>query len=106
LLAAAALTVAGLSAVGGSTPGAAADDSLYRPAADFRPTGDKVRVAPDRYHAVRVDLARARAVLRGAPRAKDSSGLVFEVPTPTGGTERFTSHQPRTMESGLAARHP
>ena len=32
--------------------------------------------------------------------------MVFSVPTPTGGTERFTVHTTRTMEPKLAAAHP
>lgn len=106
LLVALVLAVAGLSALGGSTTGAAADDALYRTVSSFRLAGDKVRVRPERYRAVRVDLAQARARLRNAPRAADRSSLAFEVPTPSGGTERFAVHEVRTMEGRLAAAHP
>lgn len=106
ILTATALTVAGLSALGGSSTVAVADDAMYRPIAHFKLTGDKVRVRPDHYTAVRVDVAQAREQLRNAPRAADRSGLVFKVPTPSGGTERFTVHETRTMESKLAAAHP
>ncbi len=105
LVAAAALAAAVLPAFGGSTSGAVADDSLYRPATSFKPSGES-RVAPDRFHAVRVDLAQARSLLSGAPRAADRSEFVFEVPTPSGSTERFSIHQTRTMERKLAAAHP
>jgi hypothetical protein len=107
--AAAVLAAAVLPAVGGGSTGATvatAADPMYRPLSNFKPSGDKVRVAPDHYSAVRVDLGRARAQLSEAPRAGARSGLVFSVPTPTGGTERFTVKTTRTMESKLAAAHP
>jgi len=101
------LGVAGLSALGGTTGGAAvADDAIYRPMGRLVPTGAKVRVRPDEYSAVRVDLAAARARLRGAPGANARSALVFEVPTPEGGTERFALHRTRVMAPRLAAAHP
>ncbi len=106
LVAAAALAAAVLPAFGGSTAGSVAADPLYRPLANYQVSGDKVRIAPDHFSAVRVDLGKARAQLRNAPRASDRSGAVFTVPTPTGGTERFTVHATRTMESKLAAAHP
>ena len=82
LVAAAALAAAVLPAVGGGTTGAIAADPLYRPLSNFKLSGDKVRIAPERYSAVRVDLAQARAQLRDAPRAGARSGMVFSVPTP------------------------
>ena len=109
LVAAAAAVLVGaavLPAAGVSTTGAAADDALYRPLSGFKPSGGKVRIAPDRYSAVRVDLGRARSELRGAPGASSGTGVVFRVPTPSGGTERFSVHRTRTMEADLAAAHP
>ena len=106
LVAAAVLAAAVLPAVGGGTTGATAADPLYRPLSNFKPSGDKVRIAPEHYSAVRVDLGRARAELSDAPRAGARSGMVFSVPTPTGGTERFTVQRTRTMEPKLAAAHP
>lgn len=106
LVAAAALAAAVLPAFGGGSTGAVAADPLYRPLSKYTVSGDKVRVAPDRYSAVRVDLGKARASLRNAPRASDRAGLVFSVPTPAGGTERFALHATRTMEPKLAAAHP
>ncbi|HET9419630.1 MAG TPA: M12 family metallo-peptidase [Nocardioides sp.] len=106
LVAAAVLAAAVLPAVGGGSTGATAADPMYRPLSDFAPSGDRVRIAPDHYSAVRVDLGRARAQLSEAPRASARAGLVFSVPTPTGGTERFTVKATRTMEPKLAAAHP
>jgi len=106
LVAAAVLAAAVLPAVGGGSTGATAADPMYRPLSSFKASGDKVRIAPDHYSAVRVDLGRARAQLSEAPRAGARSGLVFSVPTPTGGTERFTVKRTRTMEPKLAAAHP
>ena len=106
LVAAAALAAAVLPAFGGGSTGAIAADPLYRPLSNYELSGDKVRIAPDAYSAVRVDLGKARAQLRNAPRASDRSGVVFSVPTPTGGTERFTVHATRVMEPKLAAAHP
>ena len=106
LVAAAVLAAALLPAVGGGTTGATAADPLYRPLSDFKASGEKVRITPEHYSAVRVDLGRARSELSEAPRAGARSGMVFSVPTPTGGTERFTVHSTRTMESKLAAAHP
>jgi hypothetical protein len=106
LLAAAALATAVLPALGGSTTGAAAADPLYRPLSNFELSGDNVRITPDRYAAVRIDLAQARSELQDAPRAADRAGMEFSVPTPAGGTERFLLHATRTMEAELAAAHP
>ncbi len=105
-VAAAALAAAVLPAFGGSSTGAIAADPLYRPLANYELSGDKVRVEPDHYSAVRVDLGQARARLRSAPRVGDRSSVVFSVPTPTGGTERFAVHATRMMEPKLAAAHP
>ena len=106
LVAAAALAAAVLPAAGGGTAPATAADPLYRPLSNFKPSGDQVRIAPEHYSAVRVDLGQARDELSEAPRADARAGMVFSVPTPTGGTERFTVHRTRTMEAKLAAAHP
>ena len=51
-------TAAGLlPAVSTTSSAAPAPDPTFRPLAGFKPSGDKVRVAPLRYSAVRVDLA-------------------------------------------------
>jgi hypothetical protein len=104
LAAAATLAAATLSpAVGSAAP---EGDGLYRPIGRFEPVGAKVRISPDAYRAVRVDLAGVRRALSSAPRAGSGSGLVFRVPTPAGGTERFSVQRTQVMESELAARHP
>lgn len=77
----------------------ASDDQLYRAVSDFRVSGAKVRVDPESYAAVRVDVPGLRAELAG-----DST--VLEVPTPDGGTERFAVEQTQVMAPGLAAAHP
>ena len=99
---------------GGSLPAfalsgadAAPDDSNYRPSAEKQAlTGDKVRVRPEEYRAVEVDLAGVRSTLHKAPAAARGHHLVFRVPTPTGGTERFAVQRTQVMEPGLAADHP
>ncbi|GAA4379425.1 M12 family metallo-peptidase [Nocardioides caricicola] len=82
-----------------SSAGASGDDELYRAVSDFRVSGAKVRVEPDSYAAVRVDLPSLRAEL-----ADDST--VLEVPTPDGGTERFEVEETQVMAPALAAAHP
>ncbi|WP_243059047.1 M12 family metallo-peptidase [Nocardioides sp. SR21] len=82
-----------------SSAGASDDDQLYRALSDFRVSGAQVRVDPESYTAVRVDVAELRAEL-----ADDST--VLEVPTPDGGTERFAVEQTQVMAPGLAAAHP
>jgi hypothetical protein len=82
-----------------SSAGATDDDPLYRAVSDFRVSGAKVRVDPDSYTAVRVDVPELRAELADSP-------TVLEVPTPDGGTERFSVQQTQVMQPGLAAAHP
>lgn len=89
-----------------SSAGAVPDDAVYRRLADFKPTGPRVRVRPDHYNAVRVDTARVRSALSGAPAVGSTGSTVFRVPTPSGGTERFAVQRTQLMEAGLAAAHP
>lgn len=96
LLASAALAAAVLP-LAGPTAGQA-DDAAFRALPDFTPSGDRVRVAPEEYAAVRVDTARLRAELA-------ASGVV-SVPTPAGGVERFEVEPTQVMAPGLAAAHP
>ena len=105
LVAAAVLAAALLPAVGGGPTGATAADPLYRPLSNFKASGKKVGSPGALLRGAR----RPRpgpAQLSDAPRASARSGVVFSVPTPTGGTERFTVHATRTMEPKLAAAHP
>ncbi|WP_340537214.1 reprolysin-like metallopeptidase [Nocardioides sp. GXZ039] len=85
---------------------AAGRDPVFRPLDGFKPTGDKIRVHPDRYSAVRVDLAGARAALAGAPAEGDGGGVDFALPTPTGATERFSVQRTAVLAPRLAAAHP
>src|SRR5215218_4872240 len=72
-----------------SAADAADDGGLYRQVSGFRPDGSKLRVDPDSYTAVRVDVAALRATLADAPPAGADDSTVLDVPTPSGGTERF-----------------
>ncbi len=90
----------------GSTAGAAPDDAVFRPLPNFEPTGAKVRVDPQGFSALRVDVAAVRSELTAAPKVGASSSTVFEVPTPNGATERFAVQRTQVMESKLAAAHP
>lgn len=96
LLASAVLAAAVLP-LAGPTAGQA-DDAAFRALPDFTPSGDRVRVAPEEYAAVRVDTAQLRADLA-------ASGVV-SVPTPAGGVERFEVVPTQVMAPGLAAAHP
>lgn len=96
LLASAVLAAAVLP-LAGPTAGQA-DEAAFRALPDFTPRGDRVRVAPEEYAAVRVDTARLRADLA-------ASGVV-SVPTPEGGVERFEVEPTQVMAPGLAAAHP
>ena len=89
-----------------SSAGAVPDGAVYRRLAGFEPTGPRVRVRPDHYNAVRVDTARVRSALSGAPAVGSTGSTVFRVPTPSGGTERFAVQRTQLMEAGLAAAHP
>ena len=75
------------------------EEGIFRPAPSFRLAGAELRVEPDSYAAVRVDAAALRATLAdGSP--------VLEIPTPSGGTERFEVEETQVMQAGLAAAHP
>jgi hypothetical protein len=102
VLAAALLPVA-LPGAGAATP---KPDPVFRSMPDFKPTGAKVRVHPKRYRAVRVDTGQVRHELGSAPRVGAGSAVVFAVPRPTGGTERFAVQRNQVMQAGLAAAHP
>ncbi|MEO9324241.1 reprolysin-like metallopeptidase [Nocardioides sp. C4-1] len=90
---------AGLLPVVTSSPGAVAADPVFRPVPSFKPSGDKVRVAPSRFSAVRVDLAQVRAQLKGAKATVD-------VPTPSGGMERFEVTRSDVLAPEIAREHP
>ncbi|MCW2765608.1 MAG: hypothetical protein JWO11_1567 [Nocardioides sp.] len=96
------LTAAALSASTSAPAVAAKDEPMYQPVPGFRPTGDRVRVTPDKYAAVRVNLDLVRAALPQAGAGRTT----FRVPTPAGGTERFAVRRTSVMESKLAAAHP
>ncbi|QCW51832.2 hypothetical protein FE634_18005 [Nocardioides dongxiaopingii] len=100
------LAAAMVPAVSGSSSAAPPPDPAFRPLDGFRPTGDKVRVEPKQYSAVRVDLARVRAELADAPAEGDGGSLVFALPTPTGGTEKFSVQRTQVLAPRLAAAHP
>ncbi|WP_227467558.1 hypothetical protein [Nocardioides lijunqiniae] len=90
-----------------ASAGAVADrPTMYRALPGFSPTGDRVRIAPDKYAAVRVDLKQVRSALAQAPQAGSGGSIVFRVPTPAGGSERFAVQRTQVMESKLAAAHP
>ena len=105
VLATAALVAAGLPLALPSAD-AAPKDRTFSTLRGFKPTGAKVRVEPRRYVAVRVDTARVRAELAGAPAVGSSGSTVLTLPTPTGGTERFAVQRSQVMQPGLAAAHP
>ena len=65
-----------------------------------------MRVDPARFSAVRVDPRDVRAQLAGAPALGSSRSTVFELPTPSGGTERFAVQRSSVMQAKLAAAHP
>jgi len=98
---------AGLLAPIAITPGAASADPVYQPAPRTKAGGAKVRVRPDRYSAVRIDVPRVRSRLSAVPRVGSGKGTrVFRVPTPSGSTERFAIRRTTVMQSRLAAAHP
>jgi hypothetical protein len=102
VLAAALLPVA----LSGASAAPPPPDPAFGPMPGFTPTGAKVRVHPKRYRAVRVDTGQVRRELGSAPRVGAGSAVVFEVPTPSGGTERFAVQRSQVMQPGLAAAHP
>jgi hypothetical protein len=82
-----------------SSADAADDDAIFQPLASFRPVSGELRVDPDSYTAVRVDVAALRAALADSP-------ATIEIPNPTGGTERFEVQRTQVMQAGLAKAHP
>ncbi len=105
VIAAAALAAASLS---WALPSADAEpsDRIFSPLRGFKPSGSKVRVDPERFSAVRVDLADVRSALAGAPAVNSSRATVFELPGPTGDVERFAVQRSTVMQAELAAAHP
>ncbi len=99
------LTAALLPSVSSSSAAPPADPA-FRPLEGFKPQGDKIRVAPSRYSAVRVDLGSLRDRLADAPTAGSGSGIDLEVPTPAGGTQRFAVTRSDVLAPELAAAHP
>lgn len=89
-----------------SSADAAPDGRLFRPAPDVRLHGAKVRVRPEHFSAVNVDLAGIRSALAAAPQERRGAPVGFAVPTPNGGTERFALRQTQVMQRALAATHP
>lgn len=103
-LAAAALAAAVLPA--GTTANAAPDGGMFRSLDGFRPSGSHVRVSPDHYEAFRVDTAKVRSALAGAPRAGATGTTDFAIPTPDGGVEHFAVQRTSVLSPELAAAHP
>ncbi|MCW2797189.1 M12 family metallo-peptidase [Nocardioides sp.] len=103
LLAAAALSAStSTSATATAKAGDSADEPMYQSAPGFRPTANRARVAPNKYSAVLVNVAKVRAALPAAGAGRTT----FPVPTPAGGTERFSVRRTSVMEPKLAAAHP
>ncbi len=101
------LAAGALTPLAGSSAGAATADELFTPDPSFQPGGGKVRVLPEEYSAVRVDLASVRQALAAAPGARRSTATMeFRVPTPDGGSERFEVQRTQRMQPKLAAAHP
>jgi hypothetical protein len=86
--------------------GARAGDPSFQPLRGFEPRGDKVRVRPERYAAVRVDLDAVRDDLAAAPAEGSGDGTVVAVPTPAGDTRDFTVTRTEVLAPDLAAAHP
>ncbi|WP_309648045.1 M12 family metallo-peptidase [Nocardioides sp.] len=86
------------------------EDSVFTTLRDLTLTGDRVRVAPTAFAAVRLDAGLARRELAGAPSqraaAAGAAALRFGVPTPEGTEEVFEVVTDSVMEPALAARHP
>lgn len=93
----------------GSQPAQLAD-TVFTDLRGLRLTGERVRVAPTAFAAVRLDPALARRVLDQAPSQRAVAGgaaaLRFAVPTPVGTEEIFAVVADPVMEPALAARHP
>ena len=107
---AAAVAVAALAAAGLPlalpSADAAPKDRIFSQLRGFKPSGGKVRVDPGRFSAVRVEPRDVQAQLAGAPAVGSPRSTVFELPTPTGGTERFAVQRTQVMQAKLAAAHP
>jgi hypothetical protein len=88
------------------TADAKPNDRIFSTLRGFKPSGEKLRVDPRRYSAVRVDPADVRAELAGAQAVGSSRSTVFELPTPTGDSERFAVQRTNVMQAKLAAAHP
>lgn len=102
---AAALAVAGLT-LAPPTADAQPGGPIFTPLRTFKPSGSQVRVDPKRFSAVKINPADVRAKLASAPTAASARPTVFELPTPSGKTERFEVRRSAVMESKLAAAHP
>src|SRR6478735_751390 len=89
-----------------SAAGAADGDEIFQPVASFRPVGGELRVDPDSYTAVRVDMAALRDALADAPDAGAASSTEIDIPNPAGGMERFAVQETHVMQAGLAKAHP
>ena len=94
-----------LPAIGLGTARAEAEGALFAPAPEFRPSADAAALAPDEFNAVRVDVPGVRAALSAAS-LRAATAAEIDLPTPTGGTERFRVLRTQRMEAGLAAAHP
>lgn len=85
-------------------------DTVFSTLGSVRLVGERVRVAPTSYAAVRLDTAQARRTLAAAPTtratARGAAPLRFSVPTPEGTAEVFEVAADSVMEPALAARHP
>ncbi|WP_139977496.1 M12 family metallo-peptidase [Nocardioides litoris] len=108
VVAAALLPALSPSAAAPPTDGLAARgaDPTYKPVTGFTPRGDKVRVHPERYSAVRVDLGAVRSRLAGAPREGSGATTTISVPTPSGATQQFAVFRTEVLAPELAAAHP
>jgi hypothetical protein len=80
-----------------SATSSSAADPAFRPLSGFKPSGDKVRVSPERFTALRVDLRRV---------STDLADGEIAIPTPTGGSERFTVTRSDVLAPELAKAHP
>ena len=82
------------------------NDRTFSKLEGFKPSGAKVRVDPRQYSAIKVDTSGVRAELADAPALGSSRSIVFQLPTPTGDSERFAVQRTTVMEAELAAAHP
>lgn len=74
------------------------------------PRGEKPAVAATRFRAVTLDATSLAGLLQAAPAERSTAArqnpLVFVLPDPAGGFQRFAVVDSPVMEPGLAARHP